>query len=130
MPSCDVYANSKTNFEPELYLIELPLNLRLSFCRLRLSNTRLPKVLGRFTNVPRVQRYCTLCTMVEKLGDEFHLLFECNHPQLVLLRDKYIPNSFSNQPSMQKCIDLIGNDNPEIIRRLAMFLRYSLKILR
>ena len=130
MPSCDVYANFKTNFAPEPYLIELPPCLRLSLCRFRLSNTRLPKILGRYTNTPRDQRFCTLCTMVEKLGDEFHLLFECNHPQLVQLRVKYIPNSYLNQPSMQKCIDLIGNENPEIIRKLAVFLRNSLKLLR
>ena len=130
MSSCDVYVNFKTNFALEQYLIELSPHLRLSFCRFRLSNTRLPKVLGRFTNTPRDQRFCTLCTMVEKPGVEFHLLFECNHPQLVLLRDKYIPNSFSNLPCMQKCVDFIGNDNPEIIRKLSVFLKNSLKLLR
>ena len=89
MSSCDVYVNFKTNFALEKYLIELSPNLRLSFCRFRLSNTRLSKVLGRFTNTPRDQRFCTICTMDE-----------CNHPQLVSLRYKYIPSSFLNQPSM------------------------------
>ena len=60
MSSCDVYVNFKTNFALEQYLIELSPHLRLSFCRFRLSNTRLPKVLGRFTNTPRDQRFCTI----------------------------------------------------------------------
>ena len=130
MPSCDVYVNFKTKFVPEPYLIELPPYLRLALCRFRLSNSRLPKVLGRYTNTPRDQRFCTLCTMVERLGDEFHLLFECNHRQIVLLRDKYIPTSYSNQPSLQKCIDLIGNENLQLVRKLAIILRNSLKLLR
>ena len=130
MPSCDVFVNFKTNFALEPYLTKLPPYLRLAFCRFRLSNTRLPKVLGRYTNTPRDQRFCTLCTMVEKLGDEFHLLFECNYPQIALLRDKYIPTSYSNQPSMQKCIDLISNESLQVVRNLALFLRNSLKLLR
>ena len=130
MTSCDTYANFKTKFTLEEYLTYLPPMSRLSFCRFRLNNTRLPKVLGRYTQTPREQRFCTLCINDGLIGDEFHLLLECSHPQLAQLRSKYINTSFTIRPSMQKCIELIGNENPAIIRKLAMFLKYSLKLLR
>ena len=130
MSSCDTYVNFKSNFEIEEYLNYLPPLSRLAFCRFRLNNTRLPKVLGRYMQIPRDQRFCTLCTNNELIGDEFHLLLECNHPQVARLRTKYIDPSFTRNPSMQKCIELIGNKNSAVIRKLALFLRYSLKLLR
>ena len=130
MTSCDTYVNFKTEFKLEEYLTYLPPMSRLSFCRFRLNNTRLPKVLGRYRQIPREQRFCTLCTNEGLIGDEFHLLLECSHPQLVQLRSKYIDSSYTIHPSMQKCIELIANENPAVIRNLGMFLRYSLKLLR
>ena len=121
MTSCDTYANFKTKFTLEDYLTYLSPMSRLSFCRFRLNNTRLPKVLGRYTQTPREQRLCTLCTNDGLIGDEFYLLLECSYPQLTQLRSKYIDNSFTKHPSMQKCIELTA-----VIRNLAMFLRYSL----
>ena len=116
-------------FTPEEYLSYLPPMSRLSFCRFRLNNTRLPLVLKRYTQTPREQRFCTLCINNGLIGDEFHLLLECSHPQLAIFRSKYIDTSFTIHPCMQKCIKLIGNKNPSVIRKLEMFLRYSLKLL-
>ena len=130
MPSCDTYANFKTHFELEEYLNYLPPMSRLSFCRFRLNNTRLPKIFGRYMQIPREQRFCTLCINDGLIGYEFHLLLECSHPQMVRLRDRYIDRSFTSNPSMQKCIELIGNKDSAVIRKLAMFLRHSLKLLR
>ena len=130
MTSCDTYANFKSNFEIEEYLNYLPPMSRLAFCRFRLNNTRLPKVLGRYMHIPRDQRFCTICTNDGQIGDEFHLILECSHPQVVQLRARYIDPSFTQNPSMQKCIELIGNKNSAVIRKLAMFLRHSLKLLR
>ena len=101
MPSCDLYVQFKTTFKFERYLTQLPRFSRAAFCRFRLNNTRLPIVLGRFTKTPRNLRLCTLCTN-EELGNEFHFLFKCNHPQITSLRSNYIPSTYTDQPSIEK----------------------------
>ena len=130
MSSCDVYINFKTNFVFEKYLVSLAPQLSKTFWAFRLNNTRLPKVVGRYTKTPRDQRYCNLCSNGNFLGDEFHLLLECSNAQICFLRNKYIPIEYSVRPNMQKCIELIRNDNVVIIRKLAMFLKKSLPLFR
>ena len=129
MPSCDLYVQFKTTFKFERYLTQLPRFSRAAFCRFRLNNTRLPIVLGRFTKTPRNQRFCTLCTN-EELGNEFHFLFNCNHPQITSLRLNYIPSIYTEQPSIAKCAELIGSENTVTTRKVAMFIKNGLKFLR
>jgi hypothetical protein len=49
-------------------------------CKFRCGNRKLPIVTGRYQNIERTARICNMCTQ-QKLGDEFHYLFEC--PALV-----------------------------------------------
>ena len=128
MTSCDVYIHFKLNFTLEDYLIHLPLNLRRTICALRTNNTRLPKVVGRFTKTPREQRFCTLCPNESLVGDEYHLLLECKNPQIVIYRNKYIADIYTRHPSMQKCIDLLGSNDMAEIRKLSYFLKNCLPL--
>ena len=128
MTSCDLYAQFKTIFKFEKYLVQLPPLSRATLCKFRTNNTRLPIVLGRYTKTPRNLRFCTLCTN-EEIGNEFHILFECNNPQIIPLRALHIPTEFSDQPSLQKCADLLGSDNLSVIRNVALFLKKVLKFL-
>ena len=130
MSSCDVYVNFKLNFKLEDYLVHLPLILRRAVCSLRTNNTRLPKVVGRYTNTPREYRYCTLCPNENLVGDEYHLLLECKNPYIVTCRNKYIPNIYTSHPSMQKCIDLLGNNDRAEIRKLSYFLKNCLPLFK
>ena len=127
MTSCDRYIQFKPIFKFENYLVQLPPFSRSAFCRFRLNNTRLPIVLGRFTNTPRNQRFCTLCSN-DEVGNEYHLFFECSHPQIISLRSNYIPTVFTNQPSIQKCAELIGNENITVTRKVALFIKNALKL--
>ena len=129
MSSCDLYVQFKTTFKFERYLTQLPQFSRAAFCRFRLNNTRLPIVLGRFTKTPRNLRFCTLCTN-EELGNEFHFLFNCNHPQITSLRLNYIPSTYTEQPSIEKCAELIGSENIVTTRKVAIFIKNGLKFLR
>ena len=129
MSSCDLYVQFKTTFKFERYLTQLPRFSRAAFCRFRLNNTRLPIVLGRFTKTPRNLRLCTLCTN-EELGNEFHFLFKCGHPQITSLRLNYIPSTYTEQPSIEKCAELIGSENIVTTRKVAMFIKNGLKFLR
>ena len=130
MTSCDVYVNFKLNFKLEDYLVHLPLLLRRAVCALRTNNSRLPKVVGRYTNTPREHRYCTLCSSEDLIGDEYHLMFECKNQCIVTLRTKYIPDRYSSHPSMQKCIDLLGCVDMSETRKLAYFLKNALPLFK
>ena len=71
---CITYRIFKEVFEFESYLTLLPERLRILFTQFRLGNTKLPIETGRWFNIDRNERYCTLCN-INDIGDEFHLLF-------------------------------------------------------
>ena len=128
MTSCDVYINFKINFKLEDYLIHLPIAIRKALCHLRTNNSRIPKVVGRFRNIPRENRYCHLCTNEELIGDEYHLLLECKNQQIVNFRNRYISCNFTRNPSRQKCINLLSSVDKSVVRKLAFFLKNTLPL--
>ncbi len=91
MTSCDVYVHLKQNREIEKNQICLNKNQRIAICKYRTNNTCLPKVTGIFkkTKAERHKRFCTLCNE-SKLGDEYHILFDCTNEKVVLHRLKYV----------------------------------------
>ena len=93
MSSCDVYVHLKPDFKMEKYLISLNKKQRIAICRFRMNNTHLSKVTGRFkkTKVEWHKRFCSLCNE-DKLGDEYHILFECSNEKVILNRLQYISN--------------------------------------
>ena len=130
MTSCDVYVHYKQNFKLEEYLIHLPTTLKRAVCALRTNNSRLPKVVGRYTNTPRDLRFCTLCPNENLIGDEYHILLECKNQIIESLRSKYISVTHTRNPSMQNCINLLGSDDKSELRRLGYFLKKALPLFR
>jgi hypothetical protein len=64
--------------EPILPLYYLPLSdkaCKILLCFM-LGHSHLPVHRGRRTQVPRPERYCTLC-MLPVVGDEHHMIFDC-----------------------------------------------------
>ncbi len=107
----------------EKYLICLKKNQRIAICKFRTNNTRLPKVTGRFKKpkIERHKRFCTLCNE-NKLGGEYHILFECTNEKVVLNRLKHISIFYSKRPTMLQCINLMRSENNKDIRNLSLFL--------
>ena len=70
------YRIFKTNFVTEFYITHLQPNFYIPLARFRTTNNILPIERGRWENVERTQRICTLCNY-NAIGDEFHYLFEC-----------------------------------------------------
>ena len=70
------YRIFKTNFVTEFSITHLQLKFYIPLARFRTTNNRLPIERGRWENVERAQRICTLCNY-NAIGDEFHYLFEC-----------------------------------------------------
>ena len=64
-----------------------------------ISNHRLPIELGRYNEIVRKDRLCTLCQSND-IGDEYHYLFIC--PFVKSSRDKYIPKTCIRNPSVLK----------------------------
>jgi hypothetical protein len=50
----------------------------LLLCKFRTTNHKLPIEKGRWSNIPRENRYCELCQK-NQIGDEYHYIFECTN---------------------------------------------------
>ena len=80
-----LYKHVKHVFGVEEYLIRLPDNLRISLCKLRTSNHKLPIETGRYMNINKQDRICTMCNNND-IGDEYHLVMECKNHKVVQIR--------------------------------------------
>ena len=79
---------------------------------------------GRHIGISREHRFCIHCDNV--IEDEFHFLLVC--PLYDILRVKYIPNHFYENPNLYNFVSLMSMKNTMIIRNLAMFLYYAFKL--
>ena len=115
---CFNYRMFKRELEFEDYLVRLPAQLRTSLTKFRVCNHKLPIELSRFDSTPRSQRLCNVCN---KLGDEFHFLFECvqfRNERKLLLSKKYQENVNADDYS-----SLFSTSNYKKMCKLAKFVR-------
>ena len=70
---------------------------------------------------------CEVCTNGQKLGDEFHYIFEC--PTFSVDRRKYIPATF-RRPNMINFNNLFTSDNRLTLLKLAIFVKKIMKTIR
>ena len=117
----NLYSKFKKEFVLEPYLLRLYKKNRFTICKLRTSNLKIPIETGRWSNVPRNERFCNHCRDI--IGNEYHYLFNCSHPQIVELRNKYIPTYYINNPSEFKMYGLLSLCNVPVMSKLASFIR-------
>ena len=103
-------------------MLKLPKQCRISLCSLRTNNHRLPIVTGRYNGIPKEERYCNKCNN-NVIGDEFHVLLECNDDVIRDLRAQYIPVYYRNNPCRYKFIQLMQNDTCNLKNNLALFCK-------
>ena len=127
--SCDFYSSFKLSFRIENYLMSANQKVRRSVCQFRTANNKLPKVTGRYKNIPRHERFCPACDKHE-VGDEFHLLVECSNPVVVSARKKYLPKFLFSRPSVAKCASWLGDISQKDVTSLGLFLHSSLSIFK
>ena len=72
------YMLFKENCDFEDYLDILSDKERITLCKFRTTNHRLIIETGRWHNIDRDDRICTLCN-AGLIGDEFHYLLECTY---------------------------------------------------
>jgi hypothetical protein len=124
---CYLYRIYKIDIKLEDYLIKLSPDLRRYLCKFRTINHKLPIETGRYKNIPRNERHCTLCKE-SLICDEFHIIFQCK--TLVNLRKKYLPfinTSVDNRNvSVLKLFEVLNNRNGDQLQNLALFAKNAL----
>ena len=97
--SCINYRIFKIKFMLEPYLLTLPRKYAVTLTKFRLANSKLPVVVGKYNNINYNDRVCSLCNS-NKIGDEFHVLFECS--SFDTLRQALLPRYYCRYPNTHK----------------------------
>ena len=120
--SCN-YNLYKPNFGIEKYLVHLPWCYRVALTKLRTANHKLPIEKGRYRNLPREERKCSLCDL-DRIGDEFHFLLECK--KFDDIRAKYLPKHFYVRPNYFKYSQLLSTHSKKKLLNLGKFIKEGL----
>ncbi len=120
------YRLFKDKFEFENYINILDDKNITTMCRFRTLNHHLPIEKGRWQNIPREQRKCTLCNSGD-IGDEFHFLFVCQN--LKDDRKKFLKEKYTCRPNCLKFNDLMNSNNISILVQLCKFIKLSIKLV-
>ena len=128
--SCSSYVSYKDSFTLEKYLVKLSKQHRTTLSKLRTNNHRLPVVTGRFNRTPREERYCNKCSDHNAIGDEYHVLLECNNQDITELRNQYLPLYYRNNPNRYKFVQLLKDTRHTTLCKIALFVKSVFNIFR
>ena len=127
-----IYNTVKRNYIFENYLSEIKNpNHRVSVTKLRTSTHKFPIETGRYKNIPRSQRKCTICD-ADEIGDEFYYLMNCINQTFTNLRVNFLEHLFEQNSQLQylnlECLFkyIITMSEMTIVRKCA---RYCFEIL-
>ena len=100
-------------FGYEKYLHSTPKSLLYPIIKFRTRNHRLPIETGNWNRTPVNERKCQICN---KIGDEFHFLFEC----LIFEneRKQFIKPYFYRHPNTYKLEKLFNTNNKKVFLNL------------
>ena len=109
------------NFILESYLLRLPRDLRNPFIKIRTCYHRLPIETGRWSNIDRNLRICTMCNR-KCIGEEYHYIMECTYyanEKKILLPCRFKKKNAFNFN------ELMNSGNIETLKSLSRLLRKS-----
>jgi hypothetical protein len=124
------YANVENSFKASFYklfkykfkresFLSLPKSTILYlFIRFRTRNHHLPKEIG---NWARIQLNDRLCTSFNKLGDEFHFLFECKIFENE--RKRFLKPYYFRRPNIIKTSELMNTNNKQERLKVDKFVK-------
>ena len=107
--SCLNYRAMTEQKQLQKYLLTLPSQYMYAMCKFKCTNNRMPIVRGRHNGIPVDDRICELCDLRDhynKVGDEFHYLFNC--PFFQADRVKYIKRYYYTSPNIYKMTQLFN----------------------
>ena len=123
--SLNLYRHLKQSFEPSYFLSLDNSKYRNAIAKIRLSSYKLAIETGRHQNIIRDKRKCLFCGLND-IEDEYSFILIC--PLYNDIRTLYIPNYYSNRPSMFKFINLLNIDKKSILNKLAIYCMKSFKL--
>ena len=108
----------KETFEFEKYFQILDFKKATGFCRFRTTNHKLPIEQGRWNNIERNHRICTLCDKND-IGDEFHYILQCKYFE----RDRktHVPSYYVRNANILKFKQLMSSKNRSELIKLCKF---------
>ena len=115
-----LFTEFKTVFGRSAYLHQLHnVKYRHILANLRLSSHKLNIEIGRHNTIDRQDRTCIRCNLND-IEDEFHFVLVCQ--ECINLRNAYIPNYYSNRPSVLKFIELVQTNNTSLLIKLSFIV--------
>ena len=130
-----IYCKIKTAFRYEKYLslVQNPFD-RIGLTKTRISNHIFPVEVGRYKNIPRHLRLCTLCK--SEFGDEFHCIMICQSAPAQSLREIFGNSVFDTQ-SQLKLFDktsffkyIMSCSDDSLVNVTAKFVNELLKVYK
>lgn len=127
-PNSTFYKAFKRSFSREPYLSYSQNSLIFNFAKFRTRNHRLPVETGGWSRQPTPlnERFCPYCR--NKIGDEFHYLFECNRFENE--RKRYLKRYYYIRPNMFKVEQLSCMKHTPTFFKLVKFLNLIIKSVR
>ena len=117
---CCSYRIFKTDFKLEPHLLTLSYNNRITLCKFRVPDHKLPIELGRHLNIHKEERYCNLCQQ-GKIGNEYLFLLECN--SLVIIRRKYMSEMDHTNHSNWKLKKMLNPHDEKELLKLSIYIK-------
>ena len=105
------------------YLLILPSQYMYAMCKFKCANHRMPIVRGRQNGTPVDDRKCELCDLNDhynKVGDEFHYLFNC--PFFKEDRVRHIKRYYYTAPNTYKMTQLFNYVSEREMLELGKFI--------
>ena len=103
--------------------VDIKLYYKRSLSRFRCSNHKFNVELGRHFNIERDNPICVYCYRQKDalvIEDEFHAFFVCEKCKII--RDLYLNTWFNALPSLQNLYCLLQNENPLVIKNIAIYV--------
>lgn len=115
-----------SNFSLQSYLCKLiPDIYKKCIVKFRLSSHNLAIEKGRYSNVNRNLRTCTLC--IDDIEDEMHFILSCPLYMYSNLRECLIKPYYWRKPSVYKLLQLLSTTNVKDLCNLGKYIFRALK---
>ena len=119
-----VYNNIKSCYEKAAYISILRVRkFRHCYAQFRTGVHNLEIEKGRYTNTPRNERLCKVCSL-NQVEDELHFVLVC--PAYSDLRLQYIPSKYLINTSIHKLYVLLANRNEKCIKNVATYICHAM----
>ena len=110
----------KHNVSFEEYIL-LDKYISLPLLKCRTCNNNLPVETGRWANIVKEERTCTVCNF-PSITDACHYIFRCEY--FLSQRKQYIADKYCTFPNIPKRCRLLNSNIMQERKNLSIFLKY------